>query len=197
MCCRYQIVLNHKQSLSLSSHLLLVPTSSWECEPNEQHFLLYFHKKMILLETIVSTLLNSECIQIRFHDLPLIITWFQFSHTRRFWVQYSFRSYRFHRGTKGCKLFTNFAKSYAGLHVSILFLLLNDANFLCKYGWSKTKFTLGLHVLDRFIMSNVFTSRALCQAVDMFARGTAVTLILFSSCKEPQTVLRSAGLRLI
>ena len=39
-----------------------------------------------------------------------------------------------------------------------------------------------------------FAGRRSTVAVDMFARGTAVTLILFSSCKERQAVLRSAGL---
>ena len=41
-----------------------------------------------------------------------------------------------------------------------------------------------------------FAGRRSTAAVDMFALGTAVTLILFSSCKEPRAVLRSAGLRL-
>ena len=41
-----------------------------------------------------------------------------------------------------------------------------------------------------------FAGRRSTAAVDMFARDTAVTLILFSSCKEKQAVLRTAGLRL-
>ncbi len=38
------------------------------------------------------------------HDLPLILTWFRFSHPRRFWVEYSFPSYLFRVRVLPCNL---------------------------------------------------------------------------------------------
>ena len=45
---------------------------------------------MILLEENVSTLLHAVLILIRVHDLPRVLTWFRFSHPRRFWVNLLF-----------------------------------------------------------------------------------------------------------
>jgi hypothetical protein len=45
---------------------------------------------MILLEENVSTLLHAVLILITVHDLPLILTWFRFSHPRRFWLNVLF-----------------------------------------------------------------------------------------------------------
>ena len=78
---------------SLSQACLLLLAPCWEDNPNwATFFRRNFHKKMILLELGVSTLLHAACMQIRAHGIQVIINWFQLSAPRRFWLQCSFSS---------------------------------------------------------------------------------------------------------
>jgi hypothetical protein len=68
---------------------------------------------MILLENVVSTLLNTIVMQISVHYLPLIINWFQLSPLCRFW---KFGSYVLFPPSHKDKLILNYdtRKSFDG-----------------------------------------------------------------------------------
>ncbi len=99
-----QIILIY-HGMKLINTLRLSDLSCFKCHagkasPMGYTFLLKCFLKMILLRKIVLNLLYAACMQIRIHDIPLILTWFQLSRVCRFRVQYFFPSYRFSPASK-------------------------------------------------------------------------------------------------
>mmetsp|Transcript_52077 Transcript_52077/g.108719 ORF Transcript_52077/g.108719 Transcript_52077/m.108719 type:complete len:90 (-) Transcript_52077:135-404(-) len=77
------------------SHLSRYQCLAGKASPMSDDFSLKFLLKDDSARKIVSTLLHTVCIQIKDHDLPIILTGFRFSHPSRFWVECSFPSYLF------------------------------------------------------------------------------------------------------